>query len=332
MVSHAAPGRTLGAAVTAYLDSIQVKGTKDAYRKALHPMRDHFGAGTPLADIDPADVADWLSQTWGSKAAATYNLRLRAVRSASAWWEERGWITGSLASKAKAAKNRPVLDADVLTPAEVEAILAQCSLRWPTGVRNKALFTLLYKSGLRLGEALAFRPGDIDHAEHSIRLRHTKAGQPQTRYYHASAEDALNAWLARRHDAGVNGRNPVFCTIHDGPRFTPGQPLAQNSVRLTLKRLAEKAGVEKRVHPHGLRDAFAVDLQRQGVAVSAISKLLGHASVASTDAYLGKLTNGEAGKILAAVEGREPTVAELAAELAEVRRQLAQMQEEKQEG
>jgi integrase/recombinase XerD len=318
--------KTLGPAVAAYLDSIQVTGTRDAYRKALHPMRERFGAGTPLADIDPVEVADWLSQTWGGKAAATYNLRLRAVRSASAWWEERGWITSGLASKARAAKNRPVLDADVLTPAEVEAILAQCPARWPTGVRNRALFTLLYKSGLRLGEALAFRPGDIDHAEHSIRLRHTKAGQPQTRYYHASAQDALNAWLARRAEAGVNGRNPVFCTIHDGPtdRFTPGRPLAQNSVRLTLKRLAEKAGVEKRVHPHGLRDAFAVDLQRQGVAVSAISKLLGHASVASTDAYLGKLTNGEAGKILAAVEATPP---DLAAEVAELRRQVAELRE-----
>jgi integrase/recombinase XerD len=90
--------------------------------------------------------------------------------------------------------------AEPLTPDEVAAIIGGCSRRAPTGIRNRALLTRLYRSGLRVSEILALRPSDVDMARHSIRLLDTKSGRAQTRGFHPSADDALARWLdtARR--------------------------------------------------------------------------------------------------------------------------------------
>ncbi len=51
--------------------------------------------------------------------------------------------------------------AEVLTPAEVAAVIGRCSARARTGIRNRALLMLLYRSGLRVSEALALRASDV---------------------------------------------------------------------------------------------------------------------------------------------------------------------------
>lgn len=176
--------------------------------------------------------------------------------------------------------------AEPLTAAEVAAILAGCSRRAPTGIRNRALLTLLYRSGLRVSEILALRPSDVDMARHSIRLLDTKSGRAQTRGFHPSADDALARWLDTRKALGIHGRH-LFCTLDGGP-------LSDDYVRGLLRRLGAKAGISKRVHPHGLRHTFAVELEDAGTPVTTISKLLGHSSVAVTARYLDHLTNAGA--------------------------------------
>ena len=174
--------------------------------------------------------------------------------------------------------------AEPLTPAEVTAIIGQCSRRAPTGIRNRALLTLLYRSGLRVSEVLAPRPSDVDMARHSIRLLGTKSGQAQTRGFHPSADDALARWIDTRQALGIGGHWRLFCTL-------AGTPLSDDYVRGLLRRLGAKAGISKRAHPHGLRHTFAVELEHAGTPVTTISKLLGHSSVAVTARYLDHLTN-----------------------------------------
>jgi len=178
----------------------------------------------------------------------------------------------------------------VLTPGEVAAIIGQRSLRAPTGIRNRALLTLLYRSGLRVSEILAVRPSDVDMARHSIRLLGTKSGQAQTRGFHPSADDALARWLDTRQALGT-GPGKLFCTL-------VGTPLSDDYVRGLLHRLGAKAGISKRVHPHGLRHSFAVELEQVGTPVTVISKLLGHPSVAVIARYLDHLTNSQAVTVL----------------------------------
>jgi integrase/recombinase XerD len=192
--------------------------------------------------------------------------------------------------------------AEPLTPAEVGLILAQCSTRAPTGIRNKALLTLLYRSGLRISEAVGdprrgippLKASDVNVAKHSIRLLDPKASEAQTRGFHPSADDALARWLDTRKALGL-ARGPLFCTLAGGP-------VSDDYVRGLLHRLAAKAGVDKRVHPHALRHTFAVELEAAGVPVTVISKLLGHSSIAVTARYLDHLTNSQAVDALQGVE------------------------------
>jgi site-specific recombinase XerD len=188
--------------------------------------------------------------------------------------------------------------AEPLTPDEVLAILAQCSRRAPTGIRNRALLMLLYRSGLRVSEVLALRLSDVNLAAHSLRLLDTKSGEAQTRGYHPSVDDALARWMDTRKALGLGGNRvgrKLFCTLDGGP-------VSDDYVRGMLHRLARKAGVDKRVVPHALRHTFAVELEAQGVPVTTISKLLGHSSVAVTARYLDHLTNGQAVEALQVVD------------------------------
>jgi site-specific recombinase XerD len=188
--------------------------------------------------------------------------------------------------------------AEPLTPEEVHRLIGKCSLRAPTGIRNRALLTLLYRSGLRISEALALKPSDVNLSKHSIRLLDSKSGQPQTRGFHPSADDALTRWLdERKRQADRHGwtNGPLFCTLDGGQ-------LSDRYVRDLLKRLAAKAGVEKRVHPHAFRHTYAVELEQSGLTVTQISKLLGHSSIAVTSRYLDHLTNGEAVAALESIE------------------------------
>ena len=184
--------------------------------------------------------------------------------------------------------------AEMLTPGEFAALVAQCSRRAPTGIRNRALITLLYRSGLRISEVLALRPSDVNLDKHSIRLLDTKSQHAQTRGFHSGADDALERWLETRKALALrNGK--LFCTLDGGP-------LAAPYVRNLLRRLAAEAGIDKRVHPHGLRHTFAVELEQAGTPVTVISKLLGHSSVAVTSRYLDHLTNNQAVEALANVD------------------------------
>jgi site-specific recombinase XerD len=183
---------------------------------------------------------------------------------------------------------------EVLSTDEVAALIAECSPTAPTGVRNRALIWLLYRSGLRVSEALDLRPADADLTRHSLRVLHGKGDKATTRGFHPTATDALARWLDTRKALGIRG-GPLFCTLKGGP-------VSDRYVRNLLHRLAAQAGIDKRVHPHGLRHTYAAELEDAGLTVSEISDLLGHSSVAVTARYLGHLTNGRA---IAALEAAE---------------------------
>ena len=76
-------------------------------------------------------------------------------------------------------------------------------------------------------------------------------------------------------------------------------------VRTLLPRLADKAGIEKRVHPHGLRHTHAFELMMEGVPVPIIQQQLGHASLATTDRYLRHIAPRD---VVMAMQARDWTV------------------------
>ena len=187
------------------------------------------------------------------------------------------------------------LPPEVLTEAEVSALLRACSTRAPTGIRNRALIVLMYRGGLRVGEALALRPKDLDREAGTIRILHGKGDKARTVGLDQQAFAVLERWLDKRTARGINGHAPIFCTLK-------GKPVSTSYVRVLLPRLAKKAKIEKRVHPHGLRHTHAAELAREGVPARLIQEQLGHGSLATTDAYLRKIAPQE---LIEAMQRRE---------------------------
>ena len=191
---------------------------------------------------------------------------------------------------ARRPKPRRRFHPEVLTDAEVRALIDACG-QSATGLRNRALIAILYRSGLRIREALELRPKDLDLglpvgtvAAHgggggAVRVLAGKGGTSRTSGLDPGGAAVVARWLDVRGCHGVTGLSPVFCTLE-------GNRLTEAYVRRLLPRLALKAGVEKRVHAHGLRHTHAAQLREEGVDIGVISKQVGHRSIATTARYL----------------------------------------------
>ena len=174
------------------------------------------------------------------------------------------------------------LPPEVLTDDEVCALMRACGRQAPTGRRNRALIAVLYRTGLRINEALSLYPKDLELDEGSVRVLNGKGGRSRTVGLDPGAAAIIERWLDARSRLGQGGGQPVFCTLR-------GRPMADAYVRVMLKRLAVRAGIEKRVHAHGLRHTHAAQLRAEGVDIAIISRQLGHASINTTARYLDHL-------------------------------------------
>jgi site-specific recombinase XerD len=179
------------------------------------------------------------------------------------------------------------LDADLLTNDEIEQLMKFCSRRAPTGVRNRALIAVCWRCGLRIGEALALAVKDFDPDSGTLVVQRGKGGKRRVVGVDAGTVALVGRWLEVRRKRGISNGSPLFCSL-------AGRPVDQSYVRHLLPRLARKAGIERRVHAHGLRHAFAVDLVRSGAPLYVVRDALGHASIATTQVYLSRVGAHEA--------------------------------------
>ena len=165
---------------------------------------------------------------------------------------------------------------------EIRALMATTSSRAPTGIRNRALIAVGYRAGLRCFEALALHRRDIDTDDDYLHVRSGKGGKSRKVGIDNGALAMIQRWLDIRKKLGLNGHMPVFCTLK-------GEPLTNAYVRGLMARLGKKAGIEKRVHFHGLRHTFAWELSEEGVPTKKIQGLLGHSRLETTAVYLAHL-------------------------------------------
>lgn len=167
---------------------------------------------------------------------------------------------------------------EVLSPEEVGRLLAACS-PGPMGVRNRALIAVLYRTGIRIGEALALLPKDLDLEAGAIRVLFGKGGRSRVVGIDPGGVALVRVWLDVRTELGVGSGRAVFC-------MSDGRPLSRGYVRVLLPRLGRLAGIERRLHAHGLRHTHAAELRGDGIDIGIISKQLGHRSIATTARYL----------------------------------------------
>jgi integrase len=225
-----------------------------------------------------------------------------------AWFESR---------RGKPSPNSGMIGADMsarpLTESEVVALLRACSPRTPSGKRNRALLELLWRGGVRIGEAVGrdFRPRqpdgtqvavrrypglfarDIDIASGLVRITYGKgdkahAYKPRTIAIDPGACAMIQVWLDERRRLGIPPTVQLFCTISaDEHRYgRQWRPLQGVYVRNLCKRLARVAEIDARVHPHGLRHTMAFEMAMEGQPINLIQQQLGHSSLATTGRYI----------------------------------------------
>jgi site-specific recombinase XerD len=191
------------------------------------------------------------------------------------------------------------LPAEVLTPGEVSALLAACGGEYtPIAKRHRALIALMYRAGLRVAEALALHPKDIDLERGAVRVLRGKGGFDRVVGLDAGAGALVAEWLAARErflgSRGAGGA-PLICS-------SSGNAVTTGYIRRLMKRLGRAAGIEKRVHAHGLRHTHASELRAEGVDIAIISRQLGHRSLMTTIRYLDHIAPWS---VVEAVRGRE---------------------------
>ena len=199
-----------------------------------------------------------------------------------------------LPSPIAAVPDAEPMSEDLLTPDEARALVNASSSRAPTGTRNRALVAVMYRSGLRPGEALALVPADVDLEAGTVRVPPRKGGRRRLTGLDRGTRELIGIWLVRRAERGLGDDRTLFCTL-------AGEPLKAAYVRELLPRLARRARISKRVHPLALRYANAAELAVEGMPAGMIDRHLGVAPVGGARRYRRQV--GEA-DVAAAVAAR----------------------------
>ena len=186
-------------------------------------------------------------------------------------------------------------------PPTVEEIIAvmRAAGAGPDGVRLRALIVVLWRAGLRIGEALALAEADLDAHRGAVLVRHGKGDKRREVGMDSWAWEQLEPWQQLRVRPPVG---PLFCVTH-GP--TAGRNWAPASARRQLGRTAAAAGIRRRFAPHQLRHAHAIEMAHERIPLPIIQRQLGHAHLGVTSIYLQGIDNAE---IIDAVHARRPPV------------------------
>jgi site-specific recombinase XerD len=148
-------------------------------------------------------------------------------------------------------------------------------LRCTKNHKQRTFLTTLYATGMRFSETAHLKIVDIDSQRMQIRITHGKgAKQRQVPLSPRLLHELREYWKEYK---------PTSLLF---PGKTPESPYADTSIQKAIKASAELAGIQKNVTPHTLRHSFATALLEAGVDLLTISRLLGHASFATTMVYL----------------------------------------------
>jgi integrase/recombinase XerC len=149
----------------------------------------------------------------------------------------------------------------------------------PALLRDRAMFELMYSSGLRLAELVSLdaRSGALDLGQAEVTVT-GKGGKTRSVPVGAKARAALTDWLAARARLARPGERALFVGAR-GTRIAPG------TVRARLAAWARARGLETHLHPHMLRHSFATHVLQSSQDLRAVQEMLGHASISSTQVY-----------------------------------------------
>ena len=239
-------------------------------------------SGVPLVPSSPAAVRGFLSRASARCGAVTLGRKLSALRSFYRFLVREG-LAAANPARSVASPRRPRKLPQVLPEDEVAALVEAPRKAVPLELRDRAMFELLYASGLRVSELASLDVDDLDLGEGVVRVV-GKRRKERIVPVGSAARDALRRWLADGRPSLARGRAgasaPAALFLHHR-----GARLSTRSVARRLDRAVLASGISRRVHPHVLRHCFATHLLGNGADLRAIQEMLGHASLSTTQRY-----------------------------------------------
>lgn len=235
-------------------------------------------------DVSPANwsksiVIDYLKdKREKGKSDTTLRRHLASIRALARLLVRDGYakedFTADIAQPAK-WKRLP----KTLSQEEMSKILLAPDGKTPQAVRDKAMFELLYATGMRVSEIIRLKLNQIE-LESGFCIVHGKGDKSRLVPIGDAAKDMLADYLGAARQSLLRARKSdyVFLTGRGGP-------MTRQAFWARVKRWAKEAGVGKSVSPHVFRHSFATHLLNHGADLRAVQAMLGHSDISTTEVY-----------------------------------------------
>jgi integrase/recombinase XerC len=250
--------------------------TRASYRRDLDALGELAGV-TPLAKIQSHQIRRFVAHQHARGLSGRSLARmLSAWRGFYGWLTRRKGLASNPCAGMRAPKSAKALP-HALSP-DVAAKLLDSNPDTVLLLRDRAMFELLYSSGLRLAELVSLdlasrrdiANGEIEVTGKGSKTRVVPVGA------HAAA--AVAAWLGVRGSVAKHDETAMFVN-QKGGRLGP------RAVQSRLQEWALRQGVAGGVHPHMLRHSFASHVLQSSSDLRAVQEMLGHASISTTQVY-----------------------------------------------
>lgn len=172
-------------------------------------------------------------------------------------------------------------EVDILTESEIEALLNFPKLDTPKLIRDKAIFEILYGTGIKVSELVDMDIEDVDLELEYIYCKVSKNKRI------IPLSDTTKLYLEKyikesRYKIAENTENALFVNS-SGRRFT------RQGLWKIIKKYASIANINKNINPSMLRHSFAIHLLNEGANITVVSKILGNTNLSSLQVYLNNI-------------------------------------------
>lgn len=248
--------------------------TRKAYQRDVEQLQ-RLAGRLVASEVTAAHIRQFIAQRYAAGLSGRSLARLLA-----AWrrffnvFIQKGLLKSNPCHGLRAPKTGRTLPQALAVDATA-ALLDRVQIESVLDVRDKALFELLYSSGLRLTELTRLNLEDVDFSDNMLHVL-GKGNKARIVPLGRSARAALLSWLAVRQ---AKAAETALFTSRSGDR------LGGRQVENRLRRWSIKSGSERPVHPHMLRHSFASHLLQSSGDLRAVQELLGHTHLTSTQIY-----------------------------------------------
>lgn len=223
-------------------------------------------------------IQSFLKEQNATKAPASVSRMISALRKFYRFLLREGAISADPMTKIDTPKRAQHLPA-TLSSQEVDALMAKPDTDKPLGLRDRAIFELMYATGLRVSEVVDLRLDQLHLAMNLLQVtgkgdkeRLVPISPQATQWVDRYLQEARPKLLKR-----VQPKN-VFVNFHGGP-------MTRQGIWKNLKAYIASIGIEKDVTPHTLRHSFATRLLENGADLRVVQELLGHSDISTTQIY-----------------------------------------------